>query len=113
MTDSLETRRLESDFEVIMLADSQGAILDSARAEDVPAEAIAALFEMVKRIAAQSGASAHSQNDESTFFDWEGRQIIARWFMSPEPRLLVILVAQGKPYKQALRRLIKALSEVI
>ena len=44
---------------------------------------------------------------ESVFFDWEGRQIICRWFtVKDQPRLFVIMAPQAKPYKRAAAQLV-------
>lgn len=107
----IEQVRAEAGFEAALITDLKGAILATARADDTPPETVGALLDVAMRIVARPEDRAKLADiGESTFFDWEGRQVICRWFSRrkpPEPRLLVVLAPRGKPYKRAVSLLVK------
>jgi len=48
--------------------------------------------------------------DETLFYDLEGRQVVSYYRLKPDGRwVLVAVIAPDKTYKQALKRLVKAL----
>ncbi len=112
-SDSLETMfeqtRAEAAFDAVLLTDFDGQILAAARADDTTPDMIGALLDMAVRFAASpEDRSRLSDAGESTFFDWEGRQVIFRWFMADQRRcLLVILAPHGKAYKRAAGQLVR------
>ncbi len=107
----IEQVRAEAGFEAALITDLKGTILAAARADDTPPETVGALLDVAMRIVARPEDRAKLADvGESTFFDWEGRQVICRWFTRrkpPEPRLLVVLAPRGKPYKRAVSVLVK------
>ncbi len=101
----------EAGFEAALITDLKGNILAAARSDDTPPDMVGALLDVAMRIAARPEDRVKLADvGESTFFDWEGRQVICRWFTRrkpPEPRLLVVLAPRGKPYKRAVKLLVK------
>ncbi len=105
----LENARTEAEFEAILLTDFDGHILSAARSDDISAEVVGALLDAATRFAANPEDRARlGDSGESTFFDWEGRQMIYRWFMAGTQRcLLVILSPHGRAYKRAVGQLVR------
>jgi hypothetical protein len=107
----IERVRAEAGFEAALITDLRGSILAAARADDTPPDMVGALLDIAMRIVARPEDRAKLADvGESTFFDWEGRQVICRWFRRrkpPEPRLLVVLAPRGKPYKRAVSLLVR------
>ena len=107
----IEQVRAEAGFEAALLLDLQGRILAAARGDETSPETIGALLDVAMRIVARPEDRAKlAEVSESTFFDWEGRQVVCRWYTRnkpPEPRLVVVLAPRGKPYKRAVGLLVK------
>jgi hypothetical protein len=107
----IEDVRTQAGFEAALIIDLKGSILAAARADDTMPETVGALLDIALRIAARPEDRAKLADvGESIFFDWDGRQVICRWFTrrkSSEPRLLVVLAPRGKPYKRAVSLLVK------
>lgn len=115
---SLETQvegiRAEAGFDAVLIADLKGKIVAVARADDTSPEMLEALLDMATRIATRpEDREALADTGESSFFDWEGRQIVCRRFEAHGPRLLIMLSAKRKPHKRAAARLIKAAQNVL
>jgi hypothetical protein len=108
LDDALEQVRAEAGFEAIILTDLSGNIISAARDEETPPELLGALLDVALRMTVRAEErSKLATAGESTFFDWEGRQVICRWFDKPQPRLIVILSPRGKSYKRVLTTLVK------
>ncbi len=105
----IEQARTEAEFEAVLLTDFNGKILAAARADDTSPEMIGALLDMAVRFAANpEDRSRLGDSGESTFFDWDGRQVIFRWFLAGGQRcLLVILAPNGRAYKRAAGQLVR------
>ncbi len=111
----LEQARAEADFEAILLTDLNGVLMASARADETPPEVLEALLDVAGRIASRPDDKTQlAAVRESEFFDWEGRRVVCRWFSmsSPaQPRLLVVLTPNQKPYKRAIGSLVKQIRQ--
>jgi hypothetical protein len=109
--ENLERVRAENGFLAILVTDMMGKILDSARADETSPEGMGEMLALAQRVSARPDEIRDlAQRGESTFFDWEGQQIVCTFLASPTPRLLVVLAAQGKSYKRALGRVVRILS---
>ena len=104
----LEEIRAQAEFEALLLTDLTGNVIAAARSDDAAPETIGGLLDVAMRIAARPDDRQQLATvGESVFFDWEGRQIICRWFtVKEQPRLFVILAPHGKPYKRAATQLV-------
>ncbi len=117
----LEQTRAQAEFEAVLLTDFGRRILAAARADDTPPETIGALLDLSMRFAATpEERSRLGDTGESTFFDWEGRHVIFRWFpggVSPSGSgqrcLLVILAPNGTAYKRAAGQLIRQVQRTL
>jgi hypothetical protein len=107
----VEQVRVDAGFEAVLLADLQGRILAAARSDATTPETLGSLLDVATRMAARAeDRSRLADAGESTFFDWEGRQVICRWFTAYQPppvHLLVILAPRGKPHKRAASHLVR------
>ncbi len=111
----LEQTRAEAEFEAVLLTDFGGKIIAAARSDETSPETIGALLEMAVHFAANpEDRSRLSDAGESSFFDWQGRQVIFRWFMvGQQPYLLVVLAPPGKAYKRAAGQLVRQVQRTL
>ncbi len=111
----LEQIRAQAEFVAVLLTDLNGNVIAAARSDDASPEAIGGLLDVATRIAARpDDRQALATVGESVFFDWEGRQMIVKWFsVNDQPGLFVILAPNGKPYKRAASQLVKEASRVL
>ena len=107
----VEQVRVDAGFEAVLLTDLRSHVLAAARSDDTTPETLDSLLDVATRIAARSeDRSRLADAGEITFFDWEGRQVICRWFTARQPPqvyLLVILAPRGKPHKRATGHLVR------
>jgi len=107
----VEQARVDAGFEAVLLADLQGHILAAARSDETTPETLDSLLDLATRLAARpEDRSRLADTGEITFFDWEGQQVICRWFTARQPpqvHLLVILAPRGKPHKRAAGHLVR------
>jgi hypothetical protein len=110
LQDTMEQIRSQAEFVAVLLTDLKGNVMAAVRSDDASPDSIGALLDVSTRIAARpDDRQKLAAVGESVFFDWEGRQIICRWFtVKDQPRLFVILAPHGKPYKRAASQLIGA-----
>ncbi len=112
LDETIEQVRAEAGWEAVLLTDLKGKITGSARADDTAPEMLDALLHMALRVAARpEDRAALAKTGQSTFFDWEGRQVICRYIdpQAPTPYLLILLVPHSKAYVRAAARLVRRL----
>ncbi len=111
----LEQIRAQAEFEALLLTDLKGNVIAAARSDDAAPESIGGLLDVATRIAERPDDRQQLASvGESVFFDWEGRQIICRWFtVKDDPRLFVILAPHAKPYKRAATQLVGAAKRIL
>jgi hypothetical protein len=111
LDDLVEQARADAGFEAVLLADLQGHILAAARDDETTPETLDSLLDLATRMATRpEDRSRLADAGEITFFDWEGRQVVYRWFTARQPpqvHLLVILAPRGKPHKRAAGHLVR------
>ena len=114
-SDTLAPIRATTNLEAVLLVDRTGNPVGVASADTVTPETLDALLALARRVIEQSpDLAALISKDETLFFDWEGRHAVCRVFeASKQPWLLTVLTPRQKPYKQALGKLVKALSSAI
>jgi hypothetical protein len=99
----MEQTRTDVHFDVLMITDVAGNVIAAARADEIEPEALDALVQTAQRIAARpDDVATLSQQGESLFFDWEGRQIVVRWIAGKKPKLLLALVPPHVAFKRAI-----------
>ncbi len=104
----IERTRSDSGFEAMIVANLRGQIVAAARSDGTEAETMETLVDMALRIVVSlENVIALAKIGESTFFDWEGRQVICRRFEAPGTHLLIVLAPPGVHYKRAMARFIK------
>lgn len=119
LPDVLERARSDAEFEAILLIDLGGHVLSAARSDDIAPDTIEALLDVALRIVARPEDRVRlAEVGESTFFDWEGRQIVCRQFLplqhtGTEPLVFVVLAPRGKTYKRALSGLVRDFQRVL
>lgn len=101
-------------FVAAALAEVPSGVILFLHADDtLPEDFAAALAELAKRAA--TFTENHDQFDhvdEVLFYDIEGRQVILHLIKGePANQILVLVAAPQKPYKQASKRLAKALQQ--